>query len=100
MQPTMITGGETVLHANLLTTTGQRLTPTGKISHAKTRVYTQRYRKEWEQMPDFKGTTRLQSVAVPENTLENVMTRDIAARRSRRIRATLDTRIASRHGLK
>ncbi|XP_076681805.1 uncharacterized protein LOC143375953 isoform X3 [Andrena cerasifolii] len=55
MQPTMITGGETVLHANLLTTTGQRLTPTGKISHAKTRVYTQRYRKEWEQMPDFKG---------------------------------------------
>ncbi|CAL7933529.1 unnamed protein product [Xylocopa violacea] len=45
----------TVLHANLLTPTGQRLTPTGKISHAKTRVYTQRYRKEWEQMPDFKG---------------------------------------------
>ncbi|XP_043495792.1 uncharacterized protein LOC122519988 [Polistes fuscatus] len=32
-----------------------RLTPTGKISHAKTRVYTQRYRKDWEQMPDFKG---------------------------------------------
>ena len=32
-----------------------RLTPTGKVSHAKTRVYTQRYRKEWEQMPDFKG---------------------------------------------
>ncbi|KAK9295349.1 hypothetical protein QLX08_010300 [Tetragonisca angustula] len=54
-QPTMITTSETVLHANLLTTTGQRLTPTGKISHAKTRVYTQRYRKEWEQMPDFKG---------------------------------------------
>lgn len=40
---------------NLVTPTGQRLTPTGKISHAKTRVYTQRYRKEWEQMPDFKG---------------------------------------------
>ncbi|XP_003693777.2 LOW QUALITY PROTEIN: uncharacterized protein LOC100869428 [Apis florea] len=54
-QPTMITTSETVLHTNLLTTTGQRLTPTGKISHAKTRVYTQRYRKEWEQMPDFKG---------------------------------------------
>ncbi|XP_043286332.1 uncharacterized protein [Venturia canescens] len=34
---------------------GPRLTPTGKISHAKTRVYTQRYRKEWEQMPDFRG---------------------------------------------
>lgn len=34
-----------------------RLTPTGKISHAKTRVYTQRYRKEWEHMDDFKGTT-------------------------------------------
>ncbi|XP_034947271.1 uncharacterized protein [Chelonus insularis] len=33
----------------------RRLTPTGKISHAKTRVYTQRYRKEWEQMPDFEG---------------------------------------------
>ncbi|XP_014483570.1 PREDICTED: uncharacterized protein LOC106749040 isoform X3 [Dinoponera quadriceps] len=32
-----------------------RLTPTGKISHAKTRVYTQRYRKEWENMSDFKG---------------------------------------------
>jgi hypothetical protein len=32
-----------------------RLTPTGKISHAKTRVYTQRYRKEWEHMTDFKG---------------------------------------------
>ncbi|XP_016770415.2 uncharacterized protein LOC409534 isoform X2 [Apis mellifera] len=54
-QPTMITTSENVLHTNLLTTTGQRLTPTGKISHAKTRVYTQRYRKEWEQMPDFKG---------------------------------------------
>lgn len=54
-QPAMITSSETVLHANLLTPTGQRLTPTGKISHAKTRVYTQRYRKEWEQMPDFKG---------------------------------------------
>lgn len=57
-QSAMITTGETVLHANLLTATGQRLTPTGKISHAKTRVYTQRYRKEWEQMPDFKGTSR------------------------------------------
>ncbi|XP_033221564.1 uncharacterized protein LOC117175871 [Belonocnema kinseyi] len=32
-----------------------RLTPTGKISYAKTRVYTQRYRKEWEFMSDFKG---------------------------------------------
>lgn len=32
-----------------------RLTPTGKISYAKTRVYTQRYRKEWEQTSDFKG---------------------------------------------
>ncbi|KAG7211164.1 hypothetical protein KM043_010488 [Ampulex compressa] len=53
-QPTLITTSETVLRANLLAT-GQRLTPTGKISHAKTRVYTQRYRKEWEQMPDFKG---------------------------------------------
>ncbi|XP_033330491.2 uncharacterized protein LOC117222720 isoform X3 [Megalopta genalis] len=51
----MVTTPETVMHANLLTPTGQRLTPTGKISHAKTRVYTQRYRKEWEQMPDFKG---------------------------------------------
>lgn len=32
-----------------------RLTPTGKISYAKTRVYTQRYRKEWEQTTDFRG---------------------------------------------
>ena len=32
-----------------------RLTPTGKVSHAKTRVYTQRYRKEWEHMTEFKG---------------------------------------------
>ncbi|XP_012266993.2 uncharacterized protein LOC105692396 isoform X2 [Athalia rosae] len=32
-----------------------QLTPTGKISYAKTRVYTQRYRSAWEQMPDFKG---------------------------------------------
>ncbi|XP_015607055.1 uncharacterized protein LOC107273406 isoform X2 [Cephus cinctus] len=50
----LIATNETVLHANLLKG-GPRLTPTGKISHAKTRVYTQRYRKEWEQMPDFKG---------------------------------------------
>ncbi|XP_017887933.1 uncharacterized protein LOC108629651 isoform X2 [Ceratina calcarata] len=57
MQPSTSTTSDetTVLHANLVTPTGQRLTPTGKISHAKTRVYTQRYRKEWEQMPDFKG---------------------------------------------
>lgn len=49
-------GTPTVVY-NLLTTTTTtpRLTPTGKISHAKTRVYTQRYRKEWEQMQDFKG---------------------------------------------
>ncbi|XP_029177788.1 uncharacterized protein LOC114945672 isoform X2 [Nylanderia fulva] len=49
-------GTSTVVY-NLLTTTTStpRLTPTGKISHAKTRVYTQRYRKEWEQMQDFKG---------------------------------------------
>lgn len=32
-----------------------RFTRTGKISYAKTRVYTQRYRKEWENMNDFKG---------------------------------------------
>ncbi|XP_011172723.1 uncharacterized protein LOC105205126 isoform X2 [Solenopsis invicta] len=44
-----------VICRNLLTTSTPRLTPTGKISHAKTRVYTQRYRKEWEQMSDFKG---------------------------------------------
>lgn len=53
--PTLITTEETVLCTNILATT-PRLTPTGKISHAKTRVYTQRYRKDWEQMPDFKGT--------------------------------------------
>ncbi|XP_050448024.1 uncharacterized protein LOC126849813 isoform X2 [Cataglyphis hispanica] len=45
----------TAVVCNLLTATTPRLTPTGKISHAKTRVYTQRYRKEWEQMQDFKG---------------------------------------------
>ncbi|XP_025263798.1 FK506-binding protein 5 isoform X2 [Camponotus floridanus] len=45
----------TTVVCNLMTTTSPRLTPTGKISHAKTRVYTQRYRKEWEQMQDFKG---------------------------------------------
>lgn len=50
----LMTANEAVLHANLLMS-GTRLTPTGKISHAKTRVYTQRYRKEWEEMPDFKG---------------------------------------------
>ncbi|XP_034187095.1 uncharacterized protein LOC117607476 isoform X1 [Osmia lignaria lignaria] len=54
-QSPIITKSETVLNTSFLTATGQRLTPTGKISHAKTRVYTQRYRKEWEQMPDFKG---------------------------------------------
>ncbi|XP_012152977.1 uncharacterized protein LOC100879167 isoform X2 [Megachile rotundata] len=53
-QSPIITKSE-VLNANFLSATGQRLTPTGKISHAKTRVYTQRYRKEWEQMPDFIG---------------------------------------------
>ncbi|XP_035733968.1 uncharacterized protein LOC118446890 isoform X3 [Vespa mandarinia] len=51
---TLIAVNEAALRANLLGTV-PRLTPTGKISHAKTRVYTQRYRKEWEQMPDFKG---------------------------------------------
>ncbi|GAB1862786.1 hydroxyisourate hydrolase [Camponotus japonicus] len=45
----------TAVMCSLLTATTPRLTPTGKISHAKTRVYTQRYRKEWEQMQDFKG---------------------------------------------
>ncbi|KAG5313667.1 HIUH2 hydrolase, partial [Acromyrmex insinuator] len=50
-----------VICRNVLTSTSTspsqplRLTPTGKISHAKTRVYTQRYRREWEQMSDFKG---------------------------------------------
>ena len=39
-----------------------RLTPTGKVSHAKTRVYTQRYRKEWELMPDFKGNQSRDSI--------------------------------------
>ncbi|XP_072744631.1 uncharacterized protein [Anoplolepis gracilipes] len=53
---TLISGPQaTAVVCNLLTATAPRLTPTGKISHAKTRVYTQRYRKEWEQMQDFKG---------------------------------------------
>lgn len=51
---TLIAVNDSPLRANLFGT-GPRLTPTGKISYAKTRVYTQRYRKEWEQMPDFKG---------------------------------------------
>lgn len=50
----VIDGDQALLCAEIYQTP-QRLTPTGKISHAKTRVYTQRYRKEWEQMPDFKG---------------------------------------------
>ncbi|KAL2715104.1 PH domain-containing protein -like isoform X1 [Vespula squamosa] len=54
VSPTLIAVNEAALRTNLLGT-GPRLTPTGKISYAKTRVYTQRYRKEWEQMPDFKG---------------------------------------------
>ncbi|XP_011865524.1 PREDICTED: uncharacterized protein LOC105560756 isoform X2 [Vollenhovia emeryi] len=45
---------QSVICRNLMAST-PRLTPTGKISHAKTRVYTQRYRKEWENMSDFKG---------------------------------------------
>ncbi|CAL1687364.1 unnamed protein product [Lasius platythorax] len=52
---TLISGEQGTVVCNLLTATTPRLTPTGKISHAKTRVYTQRYRKEWEQMQDFKG---------------------------------------------
>lgn len=32
-----------------------KYTPTGKVSLAKTRVYTQRYRKDWELMSDFRG---------------------------------------------
>ncbi|XP_018357624.1 PREDICTED: histone H3.v1-like isoform X3 [Trachymyrmex cornetzi] len=48
-----------VICRNVLTSSSPsqplRLTPTGKISHAKTRVYTQRYRREWEQMSDFQG---------------------------------------------
>lgn len=90
----MNASGETLLPADLLTPTGQRLTPTGKISHAKTRVYTQRYRKEWEQMPDFKGTTRLPFVDASKiarrSKPERSTPRDIAMRRSCPCRATLD----------
>lgn len=39
-----------------------KLTPTGKISHAKTRVYIQRYRKEWEQMNEFKGKKKKKQI--------------------------------------
>lgn len=69
-RPALITTEETVLCANLLATP-PRLTPTGKISHAKTRVYTQRYRKEWEQMPDFKGTSFLFSLSGKERNDED-----------------------------
>ncbi|KAK0076192.1 hypothetical protein PV325_005763 [Microctonus aethiopoides] len=51
----IVIDGDQALLCSEIYQTPQRLTPTGKISHAKTRVYTQRYRKEWEQMPDFKG---------------------------------------------
>ncbi|XP_071648347.1 uncharacterized protein [Temnothorax longispinosus] len=53
---TLVAAEPTVICRNLLSPSlTPRLTPTGKISHAKTRVYTQRYRKEWEEMSDFKG---------------------------------------------
>ncbi|XP_077254516.1 uncharacterized protein LOC143893234 isoform X1 [Temnothorax americanus] len=53
---TFVAAEPTVICRNLLSPLSTpRLTPTGKISHAKTRVYTQRYRKEWEEMSDFKG---------------------------------------------
>lgn len=56
VSPKIIIDGHTVVCATEYTQEQPpRLTPTGKISHAKTRVYTQRYRKEWELMPDFKG---------------------------------------------
>lgn len=57
-QTITLIGEQSVICKNLVATSPLRLTPTGKISHAKTRVYTQRYRKEWEQMSDFKGTRR------------------------------------------
>ncbi|KAF7988445.1 hypothetical protein HCN44_001018 [Aphidius gifuensis] len=49
----IIIDGSTMIAGEIYTP--QKLTPTGKISHAKTRVYTQRYRKEWEESPEFKG---------------------------------------------
>ncbi|KAH0535144.1 nucleolin-like isoform X1 [Cotesia glomerata] len=56
VSPKIIIDGHTVVCATeYIQEQPPRLTPTGKISHAKTRVYTQRYRKEWELMPDFKG---------------------------------------------
>lgn len=65
-QPTLITTDEKLLLPDILATPSPvRLTPTGKISHAKTRVYIQRYRKEWEQMPDFKGTLSTRNSRVP-----------------------------------
>lgn len=54
-QTIALVGEQSVICNNLVASSPLRLTPTGKISHAKTRVYTQRYRKEWEQMSDFKG---------------------------------------------
>jgi len=51
---------ESLIYANLSESDlpiPRKLTPTGKISHAKTRVYTQRYRKEWEHIEEFKGTS-------------------------------------------
>ncbi|XP_011697177.1 PREDICTED: uncharacterized protein LOC105455506 isoform X2 [Wasmannia auropunctata] len=55
-KPVTLLSKQSVICRNLLPMPlNPRLTPTGKISHAKTRVYTQRYRKEWEQMSDFKG---------------------------------------------
>ncbi|XP_011315399.1 uncharacterized protein [Fopius arisanus] len=53
MSDEVIDSNQTILAEGIFA--APKLTPTGKISHAKTRVYTQRYRKEWEQMPDFKG---------------------------------------------
>lgn len=59
LQDIIIDGG-TMISAELFTP--QRLTPTGKISHAKTRVYTQRYRKEWEESPEFKGKETIDNI--------------------------------------
>ncbi|XP_012223549.1 uncharacterized protein PF3D7_1120000-like isoform X2 [Linepithema humile] len=52
---TLIASGDQDVLCTAMFSTPPRLTPTGKISHAKTRVYAQRYRKDWEQMPEFKG---------------------------------------------
>jgi len=52
----IVSNNQSLIYANLSESNiPRKLTPTGKISRAKTRVYTQRYRRDWEHLREFKG---------------------------------------------